>query len=143
MQVAELYKNGWQVELFFKWFKQHLKIKKFWGATENAARIQIYSAIITYCLVATIQYDLRLDRSTYEVLQVLSISLADKTLLSELFNKANSKNDKERSGYSEPNLFNSRRLFVNLFRRSVSNRMMFKYLSCISTGIVPSSIAST
>ena len=82
MQVAELYKNGWQVELFFKWFKQHLKIKKFWGATENAARIQIYSAIITYCLVATIQYDLRLDRSTYEVLQVLSISLADKTLLS-------------------------------------------------------------
>jgi len=96
LQVAELYKNGWQVELFFKWFKQHLKIKKFWGATENAARIQIYSAIITYCLVATIQYDL----------QVLSISLADKTLLSELFNKANSKNDKERSGYSEPNLFN-------------------------------------
>lgn len=91
LQVAELYKNGWQVELFFKWFKQHLKIKKFWGATENAARIQIYSAIITYCLVATIQYDLRLDRSTYEVLQVLSISLADKTLLSELFNKANSK----------------------------------------------------
>ena len=80
LQVAELYKNGWQVELFFKWFKQHLKIKKFWGATENAARIQIYSAIITYCLVATIQYDLRLDRSTYEVLQVLSISLADKTL---------------------------------------------------------------
>ena len=106
LQVAELYKNGWQVELFFKWFKQHLKIKKFWGATENAARIQIYSAIITYCLVATIQYDLRLDRSTYEVLQVLSVSLADKTLLSELFNKANSKNDKERSGYSEPNLFN-------------------------------------
>ena len=106
LQVAELYKNGWQVELFFKWFKQHLKIKKFWGATENAARIQIYSAIITYCLVATIQYDLRLGRSTYEVLQVLSISLADKTLLSELFNKANSKNDKERSGYSEPNLFN-------------------------------------
>lgn len=106
LQVAELYKNRWQVELFFKWFKQHLKIKKFWGATENAARIQIYSAIITYCLVATIQYDLRLDRSTYEVLQVLSISLADKTLLSELFNKANSKNDKERSGYSEPNLFN-------------------------------------
>lgn len=106
LQVAELYKNRWQVELFFKWFKQHLKIKKFWGDTENAVRIQIYSAIITYCLVATIQQDLRLDRSTYEVLQILSISLTDKTILSDLFNKANFKNDKERSGSSEPNLFN-------------------------------------
>jgi IS4 transposase len=54
LQVAELYKNRWQVELFFKWFKQHLKIKKFWGDTENAVRIQIYSAIIAYCLVAIV-----------------------------------------------------------------------------------------
>ena len=106
LQVAELYKNRWQVELFFKWFKQHLKIKKFWGDTENAVRIQIYSAIITYCLVAIVQHDLRLDRSTYEVLQILSISLTDKTILSDLFNKTNFKNDKERSGSSEPNLFN-------------------------------------
>lgn len=106
LQVSELYKNRWQVELFFKWFKQHLKIKKFWGDTENAVRIQIYSAIITYCLVAIVQHDLRLDRSTYGVLQILSISLADKTILSDLFNKTNFKNDKERSGSSEPNLFN-------------------------------------
>jgi hypothetical protein len=106
LQVAELYKNRWQVELFFKWFKQHLKIKKFWGDTENAVRIQIYSAIIAYCLVAIVQYDLKLDRSTYEVLQILGISLTDKALLSDLFNKANFKNDKERSGFSEPNLFN-------------------------------------
>lgn len=105
LQVAELYKNRWQVELFFKWFKQHLKIKKFWGDTENAVRIQIYSAIISYCLVAIVQHDLRLDRSTYEVLQILSISLTDKTILSDLFNKTNFKNDKERSGSSEPNLF--------------------------------------
>ena len=48
-QVAELYKNRWQVEMFFKWLKQHLKIKKFWGTTENAVRIQIYAAISTYC----------------------------------------------------------------------------------------------
>lgn len=54
LQVAELYKNRWQVELFFRWFKQHLKIKKFWGDTENAVRIQIYSAIIAYCLVAIV-----------------------------------------------------------------------------------------
>lgn len=106
LQVAELYKNRWQIELFFKWLKQHLKIKKFWGDTENAVRIQIYSAIIAYCLVAIIQHDLKLDRTTYEVLQILSISLTDKTRLSDLFNKTNFKNDKERGGSSEPNLFN-------------------------------------
>ncbi|MDH6356144.1 hypothetical protein M2132_002507 [Dysgonomonas sp. PH5-45] len=106
LQVAELYKNRWQIELFFKWLKQHLKIKKFWGDTENAVRIQIYSAIIAYCLVAIIQHNLKLDRTTYEVLQILSISLTDKTYLGDLFNKTNFKNDKERSGSSEPNLFN-------------------------------------
>ncbi|NDV80104.1 IS4 family transposase [Dysgonomonas sp. 511] len=106
LQVAELYKNRWQVELFFKWFKQHLKIKKFWGNTENAVRIQIYSAITAYCLIAIIQHNLKLDRTTYEVLQILSISLTDKTCLKDLFNKTNFKNVKERSGSSEPNLFN-------------------------------------
>ena len=106
LQVAELYKNRWQVELFFKWFKQHLKIKKFWGNTENAVRIQIYSAITAYCLIAIIQHDLKLDRTTYEVLQILSISLTDKTCLKDLFNKTKFKNVKERSGSSEPNLFN-------------------------------------
>ena len=60
-QVAELYKNRWQIELFFKWIKQHLKIKKFWGDSENAVRIQIYSAIITYCLVAIVQHDMKLE----------------------------------------------------------------------------------
>lgn len=106
LQVAQLYKNRWQVELFFKWFKQHLKIKKFWGNTENAVRIQIYSAITAYCLIAIIQHNLKLDRTTYEVLQILSISLTDKTCLKDLFNKTNFKNVKERSGSSEPNLFN-------------------------------------
>jgi FOG: Transposase and inactivated derivatives len=81
LQVAELYKNRWQVELFFKWIKQHLKVKKFWGTTENAVRIQIYVAICTYCMVAIVQHDMQLDRSTYEVLQILSISLTDKTHL--------------------------------------------------------------
>ena len=74
-QIADLYKNRWQIELFFKWLKQHLKIKKFWGTTENAVRIQIYSAICAYCLVAIMQHDMRLERSTYEVLQILSMSL--------------------------------------------------------------------
>lgn len=77
-EIANLYKNRWQIELFFKWLKQHLKIKKFWGTTENAIRIQISSAIIAYCLVAIVQHDLQLKRSTYEVLQILSISLMDR-----------------------------------------------------------------
>jgi len=105
-QVAELYRNRWQVELFFKWLKQHLKIQKFWGSSENAVRIQIYAAITAYCLVAIVQNDMKLERSTYEVLQILSISLTDTTSLKDLFNKANFKNDKERIDSIEPNLFN-------------------------------------
>ena len=105
LQVAELYKNRWQVELFFKWLKQHLKIKKFWGTTENAVRIQIYAAICTYCLVAIVQHDMQLDRSTYEVLQILSISLTDKTPLRDLFDKTKFQNDKERFGPDGPSLF--------------------------------------
>ena len=105
LQVAELYKNRWQVELFFKWLKQHLKIKKFWGTTENAVRIQIYVALCTYCLVAIVQKDMKLDRSTYEVLQVLSISLTDKTHLRDLFDKTKFQNDKERFGPNGPGLF--------------------------------------
>ena len=106
IQVAELYKNRWQVELFFKWLKQHLKIKNSGGTTQNAVRIQIYSAICAYCLVAIVQHDMKLERSTYEVLQILSISLTDKTNLTNLFDKAKSTNDKDRCGSSEPNLFN-------------------------------------
>ena len=105
-QVADLYKNRWQIELFFKWLKQHLKIKKFWGTTESAVRIQIYSAICAYCLVAIVQHDMRLKRSTYEVLQILSMSLTDTTHLRDLFDKTIFKNDKDRSGSSELNLFN-------------------------------------
>jgi len=106
LQIAELYKNRWKIELFFKWLKQHLKIERFWGTSENAVRTQIYSAIITYCLVAIIQSDLRVDRSTYEVLQILSISLTDTSFLRDLFDKSNFKNVKEPDDASEPNLFN-------------------------------------
>lgn len=105
LQVAELYKNRWQVELFFKWLKQHLKIKKFWGTSENAVKIQVYSAIIAYCLVAIMQHDMKLDRSTYEVLQILGISLTDKTPLRDLFSKTKFNDVKEQSGLDGPNLF--------------------------------------
>ncbi len=106
LQVAELYKNRWQIELFFKWIKQHLKVKKFWGTTENAVRIQIYSAICAYCQVAIVQHDMKLERSTYEVLQILSLSLMDKTPLKELFDKTKFQNDKERLDPDGPSLFN-------------------------------------
>lgn len=91
--IALLYKNRWQVELFFKWIKQHLHIKSFWGITENAVRIQIFSAIATYCLVAIVEHDLRLNRSTFDVLRILSMSLFDKTPLKELFARVESVDD--------------------------------------------------
>jgi len=84
-EIAMLYKQRWMVELFFKWIKQHLKVKTFWGTSENAVRIQIYCAIITYCLVSIAEENLKLDRTTYEVLQILGVSLLDKTPVHELF----------------------------------------------------------
>ena len=104
--IAELYRNRWRVELFFKWLKQHLKIKKFWGTSENAVRIQIYCAIITYCLVVIVKHDMKLERSVYEILQIVGISLTDKTNLKDLFDKSNINNVNERFGSSEPSLFN-------------------------------------
>ena len=95
LDVANLYKKRWLVELFFKWLKQHLKIKRFWGTTENAVRIQIAVAIITYCLVFIVHHEMKLERSTYEVLQILSISLTDKTHLTELFDKTKFNDVKE------------------------------------------------
>jgi hypothetical protein len=94
-EIAQLYKYRWKVELFFKWIKQHLKVKSFWGTTLNAVKIQVYSAIIAYCLVALVRNKLKVDRSTYEILQILSISLLDKTPLNELFTNQNYQDVKE------------------------------------------------
>lgn len=94
-EIAMLYKYRWKVELFFKWIKQHLKIKSFWGTSQNAVRIQVYSAIIAYCLVALIRNKLKVHRSTYEILQILSISLLDKTTINELLTSQDYKNVKE------------------------------------------------
>ena len=105
LQVAELYKNRLQVEFFFKYLKQHLKINKYWGTTENAVRIQIYAAICSYCLVAIVQKEMQLNGSTYEVLQILSISLTDKTHLRDFLNKTKFQYDKERFRLNEPSLF--------------------------------------
>lgn len=104
-EVALLYKYRWRVELFYKWLKQHLKIKQFYGTTENAVRIQIYCAIISYCLIAIIEHDLKLERDTYDVLRILSISLLDKTDVVKLF-----KNENESNTYQ-----NDRQLNLNFF----------------------------
>ena len=89
LKVAELYHNRWQIELFFKWLKQHLKIKKFWGETENAVRIQIYTAITAYCMMAIVQKKMGVERSIYEMLQLVSISLTETICLKDLFAKPN------------------------------------------------------
>ena len=83
--MARLYKYRWKIELFFKWVKQHLKIKSFWGHSENAVRIQVYSAIIAYTTVAIMKEKCKLRYSTYEILQILSITLLNKTQLNQLF----------------------------------------------------------
>lgn len=93
--IALLYKYRWQIELFFKWIKQHLKIKSFWGQTINAVKIQVYCAIITYCIVSIIAKDLKTDLSIYEILQIIGISLLDKTPIKELLTNTDYKNVKE------------------------------------------------
>ena len=87
------------------WLKQHLKIKKFWGNTENAVRIQIYSAITSYCMMAIVQKKMHIDRSIYEMLQIASISLTDTTPLKDLFGKPNYNIVNELDGSTEPTLF--------------------------------------
>ena len=88
LDIARLYKHRWKIELFFKWIKQHLKIKTFWGYSENAVRIQVYCAIIAYCTVAIIKEQCKIKYSTYEILQILSLTLLNKTQLNQLFDDA-------------------------------------------------------
>lgn len=95
IQIAFLYKQCWQVELFFKWIKQNLKIKSFWGTTENTVRIQINTAIITYCLVSKFRNEHKIEQSIYEIIQILGISLLDKTPVNQLFKNSNCNNVNE------------------------------------------------
>jgi hypothetical protein len=84
LTITQLYKSRWQVELFFKWIKQHLKIKTFYGTTENAVKTQIWIAVSTYVLVAIIKKELNLGHSLYTILQILSLSLFEKHPLYQL-----------------------------------------------------------
>jgi hypothetical protein len=93
--IAQLYKHRWKIELFFKWIKQNLKIKSFWGTSENAVKVQIWIAISVYVLVAIAKKRFKLQQSLYEILQVLSISVFDKTPIDEIFSNPIQQNFKE------------------------------------------------
>jgi hypothetical protein len=79
LTIAKLYKCRWQVELFFKWIKQNLRIKSFFGTSENAVKTQVWISISVYVLVAIIKKELKLERSLGEILQILSLTLFEKT----------------------------------------------------------------
>ena len=87
LTIAQLYKCRWQVELFFKWIKQHLRIKAFFGTSENAVKTQVWIAISVYTLVAILKKELALERSLSEILQICSITLFEKVPISEVFRK--------------------------------------------------------
>ena len=104
LTIAELYRCRWQVELFFKWIKQHLRIKKFYGSSENAVKTQIWSAVATYVLVLILKKHLGLSQSPYTILQVLSVSLFEKTPILQAFSS-------ETPHIQEDNLHNQLWLF--------------------------------
>ncbi|MGU9956959.1 MAG: IS4 family transposase [Candidatus Azotimanducaceae bacterium WSBS_2022_MAG_OTU7] len=106
MTICELYKARWQVELFFKWIKQHLRIKKFYGTSENAVKVQIWTAVSVYVLVAIIKKRLNLDASLYTLLQVFSVTLFEKIPLNkDLFNAKHILEDDMNA--NQLNLFNN------------------------------------
>ena len=84
LEIANLYKNRWQIEVFFRWIKQNLTIKKMWGHSENAVKIHIWVAISTYLIIAYVKYSLKKSLSIYEIMQILGISVFDKTAIKEL-----------------------------------------------------------
>jgi len=87
LTITQLYRCRWQVELFFKWIKQHLRIKQFYGTTENAVKTQIWTAVSTYVLVAIVKKRLKIQASLYEMLQILSLTMFEQTSLDTLFSQ--------------------------------------------------------
>ena len=104
LTIAALYKSRWQVELFFKWIKQHLRIKRFIGNSENAVKTQIWCAVATYVLIAIVKKELQLDASLYTLLQILSVSVFEKTQLSQAF-AGSGQFSEQTDFYNQLNLF--------------------------------------
>jgi hypothetical protein len=94
-EVAQLYKHRWKIELFFKWIKQHLKIKSFWGQSENAVKTQVWIAVSVYVLVAIAKKKFMLQQSLYEILQILSISIFERMPINQLFQQTQKQYFKE------------------------------------------------
>jgi IS4 transposase len=92
LTIAQLYKARWQVGLFFKWIKQHLRIKAFYGTSENAVKTQIWIAVCVYVLVAIVKKQLGLDHSLYTILQILSVGLFEKTPILKAFSRQDEEN---------------------------------------------------
>jgi len=105
LTIAALYKRRWQVELFFKWIKQHLRIKKFFGTSENAVKTQIWCAVSIYVLIAIIRKELQLEASLYTLLQILSVSVFEKIQLNKAFLDAGDRTELDADG-NQLNLFN-------------------------------------
>jgi hypothetical protein len=104
LTICQLYKLRWQIELFFKWIKQHLRIKSFYGTSINAVKTQVWIAISVYVLVAIIKKELRLGRSLHEILQIISIILFEKTPLKQALT-GNHYVFKEQQNYNQLSLF--------------------------------------
>jgi len=137
--IAELYRCRWQVELFFKWIKQHLRIKAFYGTTENAVKTQIWIAISVYVLVAIIKKNLKLDRSLYTILQILSVTLFEKMPILQALANIDYKEQATQIS-NQLNLFDNLfllplslldRLCTRIYRLSISNclcRVIYQFL---------------
>ena len=102
--IAQLYKHRWKIELFFKWIKQHLKIKSFWGQSENAVKTQVWIAVSVYVLVAIAKKKFMLSQSLYEILQILSISIFERMPINQLFQQTQLQYFKEQN-YNQLTLF--------------------------------------
>ncbi len=104
LEIAKLYKHRWKIELFFKWIKQHLKIKSFWGQSENAVKTQVWIAVSVYVLVAIAKKKFMLRQSLYEILQILSISIFEKMPINQLFQQTQKQYFKELN-HNQLNIF--------------------------------------
>jgi hypothetical protein len=104
VDIASLYKSRWEIEMFFKWIKQHLKVKSFWGHSQNAVKTQVWIAVTVYVLVAIAKKKFNLQQSLYEILQVLSISVFLKTPVNQLFQQTQLQYVKEQN-YNQLKLF--------------------------------------
>ena len=93
LTIAQIYKSRWQVELFFKWIKQHLRIKSFYGTNENAVKTQIWIAVSVYVLVAIVRKRLALDKSLYQILQILSVTVFEKEPILQVLEASNSESE--------------------------------------------------